>query len=129
MTAADVLADLRTRGFRFEAVGGRLRVGPACLLTDADRDTIRRHKPALLALAGGDSGDGGHPDPAAAGGGDNLPVVDRAYYALLPNGLAVPRPSGTRLPAEAIYWCYPGADRWTPVPPVVTRATGLARGA
>lgn len=47
----DLLQNLRQRGFRLtELPGGKLKVSPSERLTDADRDAIRNHKPALLAL-------------------------------------------------------------------------------
>ena len=120
MTAEELLAALRGRGLQVEAAGGLLRVGPADLLTDADRDTIRAYRPALIAAVRRDGGDGGHGSLAAP-----LPGPGRAYFALLPGGLAVRRPAGSCLPDGATFWCYPGAARWTPVP---LPATGLARG-
>jgi hypothetical protein len=42
--------DLEARGFHLRAVDDLLTVGPRDLLTDADRDLIRRWKPHLLAI-------------------------------------------------------------------------------
>lgn len=125
MTAADLLAGLRARGLTVEPAGGRVRVGPADRLTDADRAAVRRLKPALLAAlgGGGDGGDGGHPPPDPAG----RPDPSRAYFALLSKGRAVPRSAGADLPADATYWCYPGADRWTPAGTAAGGPTDLAR--
>lgn len=51
MTAAALVQDLRTRGFKLQAADGRLVVTPASRLTDADRELIKRHRDELLALA------------------------------------------------------------------------------
>lgn len=45
-----LLMDFRRRGLRVWPEGGKLVVAPAELLTDDDRETIRRYKPDLLAL-------------------------------------------------------------------------------
>jgi hypothetical protein len=51
MTPAGLLAELRGRGVRLEAVGDRLRVdAPAGVLTTAERAAIQAQKPALIAL-------------------------------------------------------------------------------
>ncbi len=50
MTGSDFYADLIGRGFRLRVVGGdMLRVTPAAMLSDEDREAIRIHKPDLLA--------------------------------------------------------------------------------
>lgn len=54
MTAAELLRDLRGRGFQIDAAGGRLLVSPASLLTDHQRGQIKLHVCALLALAEAD---------------------------------------------------------------------------
>jgi hypothetical protein len=53
MTPAELLADLRGRGFEVTAAGAWLRVRPASRLTSADRDAIRGRLPLLVALAVG----------------------------------------------------------------------------
>jgi hypothetical protein len=134
MTADEVAESLYDRGLWVEAVNGALRVGPADLLTDADREAIRRHKPALLAVLtaghgrGGDGGHGGHAGPRPGSASVDLPAAGRSYYALLPSGLAVLRPPGSDLPDDAGYWCYPGVSSWTRRPAPAPGPTGLARG-
>ena len=115
MTAADLLAGLRARGLTTVAACGRVRVGPADRLTEADRAAVRRLKGELLAALGGDGGDGGHPPPDPPAAARLGPAPGRGYFALLPTGRAVPRPPAADLPADATHWCYPGAVRWTPV--------------
>ena len=53
MGAAQVLAHLQAAGFRLQADGDRLTVAPASLLRDDDRNIIKAHKAALLALLKG----------------------------------------------------------------------------
>ena len=50
MNGANLIHQLRARGFALEATGDRLMVAPSSRLTDADRDAIRCNKPELLAL-------------------------------------------------------------------------------
>ncbi len=49
MTAAELLADLRDRGFSVEADADRLLVSPRSRLTDDDRERIRQVLQELLA--------------------------------------------------------------------------------
>lgn len=49
MTAAELLADLRNRGFQIDAAGGKLLVHPGSRLTSTDRAAIQRCVVALLA--------------------------------------------------------------------------------
>ena len=50
MTTSDLLADLTRQGFTFAPDGDGIRVTPASRLTAEQREAIRAHKPALLAL-------------------------------------------------------------------------------
>lgn len=55
MTAAQLLATLNARGVTVEATpDGNLRCTPSDILTPADVDMIRAHKPALRALLAGE---------------------------------------------------------------------------
>jgi hypothetical protein len=54
-TAMRLLADLQARGFSLRNDGGVLEVWPGDKLTDDDCQMIRLHKPALLALVGGEA--------------------------------------------------------------------------
>ncbi len=49
MNAPAFIADLQSRGALLEADGEKLRVTPATVLTDADRNAWREHKAAILA--------------------------------------------------------------------------------
>lgn len=49
-TALALLADLRARGLVIEAVGGRLKITPPGVLTEADRAALGAHKAELLTL-------------------------------------------------------------------------------
>jgi len=49
-TPAALVDALRGRGVTLAAINGRIKVTPAGMLSDAERDAIREHKPALLAL-------------------------------------------------------------------------------
>ncbi len=53
MTATELMADLRQRGFSFHPENGALRITPASRLTTADRDLIRLHRDEILKLAAG----------------------------------------------------------------------------
>jgi hypothetical protein len=53
MYVGELVADLRRRGITLSVEGGNLRVTPASRLTDTDRELIRAHKPAVLALTMG----------------------------------------------------------------------------
>lgn len=53
MTPLTVYADLVKRGIRLEYEDGNLAVSPSQLLTDADRESIRTNRAALLQLVGG----------------------------------------------------------------------------
>jgi hypothetical protein len=48
MNAPAFIADLQSRGAVLEVDGARLRVTPATVLTDADRNAWREHKAAIL---------------------------------------------------------------------------------
>jgi hypothetical protein len=51
VTASALVADLRRRGVTLEPRGDRLRYcAPAGVLTDADREALRRHKAQVVAL-------------------------------------------------------------------------------
>lgn len=50
MTPHALLHDLLARGFTLQDRGGVLLVAPGRALSDADRDQVRRHREALLAL-------------------------------------------------------------------------------
>lgn len=50
MSAADLLQRLTAAGLALQPDGPRVIVRPRSLLTDADREAIRAHKGALLAL-------------------------------------------------------------------------------
>ncbi len=50
MGAPTLLADLKSRGFRLAIDGNRLLVAPTERLTERDREQIREHRGALLAL-------------------------------------------------------------------------------
>ncbi len=50
MTAMDLLTNLTGREFTIAARDGSIVVAPASGLTASDRDALRHHKPALLAL-------------------------------------------------------------------------------
>lgn len=52
MDATALVETLRGRGVTFWSEGDRLRFRPASALTDADRDALREHKPAILRLLG-----------------------------------------------------------------------------
>jgi hypothetical protein len=58
MTADEVLADLRDRGFRLTVRDGKIQVAPASQLTDGDRAGIRENRTELLALLAADPGRG-----------------------------------------------------------------------
>lgn len=67
MTASSLMASLTGRGVILSADGGRLSVdAPAGVLTEDDRDALRRHKAAILAiLDGAPPPDDPGPDPAS----------------------------------------------------------------
>jgi hypothetical protein len=50
VSAAELLAALRTRGVEVRAAGDRLRFRPVTAVTADDLTALRAHKPALLAL-------------------------------------------------------------------------------
>jgi hypothetical protein len=50
VTPPEMLAGLRARGIELATAGDRLRVRPAGMLTEADREVLMAMKPALLAL-------------------------------------------------------------------------------
>ena len=52
MTSLHLLAALRSRGVRVTAEGGDLLLWPRQLVTPAEVEALRRHKPALLRLLG-----------------------------------------------------------------------------
>jgi hypothetical protein len=58
MQAADLLADLRARGFTLSREGGGIRVSPRCRLSPEIRSAIRAHKAELLALLAPPAGTG-----------------------------------------------------------------------
>jgi hypothetical protein len=68
MGARDILTALQAAGFQVLVVDDRLWVGPASLLTDELRSTIRQHKPEMLTLlsetAGIGTGSPAEPPPA-----------------------------------------------------------------
>lgn len=68
MGARDILTALQAAGFQVLAVGDRLRVEPASLLTPELLTTLRQHKPELLTLlsetAGIGTGSPAEPPPA-----------------------------------------------------------------
>ncbi|MBV8135349.1 MAG: hypothetical protein JO121_06880 [Deltaproteobacteria bacterium] len=49
MSAESLIADLNSRGIRLELNGEKISVTPSSKLTDSDRESIRQHKPLLLA--------------------------------------------------------------------------------
>jgi hypothetical protein len=54
MSVADLLGDLNRRGVRLAVAEGKVRLdGPAGVITEADRQAVRDHKPALVALLEG----------------------------------------------------------------------------
>jgi hypothetical protein len=50
VTPPEMLASLRARGIELATAGDRLRVRPAGMLTEADREVLMAMKPVLLAL-------------------------------------------------------------------------------
>ncbi len=54
MDAQALVQDLTSRGIKLVPNGSKLTVQPASRLTNQDREAIREHKPALLALATAD---------------------------------------------------------------------------
>ncbi len=50
MTAAELIADLEARGAHVRERAGALAVSPAGVLQDAEREALRAHKAAVLAL-------------------------------------------------------------------------------
>jgi len=51
--AAELLADLRSRGIELETDGARLRWRPAFLVTEPELEVLRTHKAELIALLSG----------------------------------------------------------------------------
>ena len=75
MTAEALYLDLFGRGLRLRADDdGRLIVAPGDLLTDDDRDAIRRHKDELLVIVTYAATPSGPPDSGPAPNRTGLPV-------------------------------------------------------
>ena len=78
MAAAELLADLRSRGYKLTPTAERLQVSPASKLTTDDRQAIAANRDELLALLAGELSarfpqDAAEPAPAA------LPVVGERW--------------------------------------------------
>lgn len=65
MTAAALLADLRGRGFTVESADNKLMVRPSSLLSEDDRQRIRKALPGLLVAL--------HDQPTGKTGGESRP--------------------------------------------------------
>lgn len=103
VTAIDLLAYLRRRGLAVRSEAGRVLAGPSRLLSPADRESIGRHKPALLALLAG-------PEPRPSS----------VQYLRRSDGRAVG-------PADADLYTWPGADGWYECWPPPVRLEQAAR--
>ena len=55
MRSAQIVQDLRRRGFRLRVDNGRLMVAPASQLTEEDRRLIREYRDAIIVVLEGES--------------------------------------------------------------------------
>ncbi|VTS01848.1 unnamed protein product [Gemmata massiliana] len=70
MSATDLLVTLRRRGLALSVVAGKLVVQPATALAPADREDIRAHLPALVAILTVEREQFDRPEPEAGAAWD-----------------------------------------------------------
>jgi hypothetical protein len=104
MTAAELLAHLRSKGVILIAAGDRIRWRPREAVSAEEQDTLLRHKPEVLSLLQGDVSD--KPEPRDDG---PSPLAGAMLYFQDERGRPCDRD------ASNLYrWTWAGAARWWP---------------